>query len=171
MTTKPKSMERAARPPANWFEGFEVREFDVGGTTIFARFGGNALSYLHASLGGLGGTGLGHIEPAALAEYERCFTPEAIHGTCEDYRASAGIDLVHDRESRERGGVIGCDTHVLWAGRSVVNTFFQPLVLWQAQSAGVVSGAALPSGHFVPETLPQEIARSLAEFFGKARTA
>ena len=65
--------------------------------------GGNALRYLHASLGGLGSSGLGHIEPAVLREYERCFTPEAIHATCEDYRASAGIDLVHDRKSRARG--------------------------------------------------------------------
>lgn len=31
------------------------------------------------------------------------FTPEAIHATCEDYRASAGLNLEHDRESRARG--------------------------------------------------------------------
>jgi len=127
--------------------------------------GGNALAYLHASLGGLGSNGLGHIEPAALAEYERCFTPEAIHGTCEDYRASASIDLVHDRESRARGEKIHCAMHVLWAGRGVVNKFFQPLVLWQAQCAGLVSGEALPAGHFIPEELPLETAYALAQFF------
>jgi haloacetate dehalogenase len=132
--------------------------------------GGNALRYLHAALGGLGGHGLEHIEPAALAEYERSFTPEAIHGACEDYRASAGVDLVHDRESRERGRMIHCEMHVLWAGRGVVNRFFQPLALWQAQCAAEVTGKALPSGHFIPETLPLETAHRLSAFFGNART-
>ncbi len=128
--------------------------------------GGNAQSYLHASLGGLGSRGLGHIEPAALAEYERCFcTPEAIHAACEDYRAGAGIDLVHDRESRARGDKIRCDMHVLWGERGVVNRFFRPLALWQAQCAGTVVGEALPSGHFIPEELPLETAQALAQFF------
>lgn len=131
--------------------------------------GGNALPYLHASLGGLGSNGLGHIEPAALSEYEHQFTPEAIHAMCEDYRASAGIDLVHDRESRVRGKMIRCDTHVLWAQRGVVNTFFKPLELWQAQCAGLVSGDRLLAGHFIPEELPQETARALAQFFGSVR--
>jgi haloacetate dehalogenase len=130
--------------------------------------GGDPLRYLHASLGGLGGDGLGHIEPAALREYERCFTPETIHANCEDYRASAGIDLEHDRESRARGENIRCDTLVLWAERGVVNKFFQPIALWQAQCAGTVSGAALPSGHFIPEALPLETANALTQFFGSA---
>jgi haloacetate dehalogenase len=130
--------------------------------------GGNAMRYLHASLGGLGSDGLAHIEPAALAEYERCFTPEAIHATCEDYRASASIDLEHDREGRARGEKIRCDVQVLWAGRGVVNRFFKPVELWQAQCAGSVSGAALPAGHFIPEELPRETAHALAQFFGGA---
>lgn len=53
----------------------------------------------------------------------------------------------------------------------MVNKFFQPLVLWQAQCAGVVSGAALPSGHFIPEALPQETAHALTQFFRSAGTA
>src|SRR5258708_2874272 len=37
------------------------------------------------------------IEPEAYAEYRRRFSdPAAIHATCEDYRAAATIDLVHD---------------------------------------------------------------------------
>ena len=134
--------------------------------------GGNALPYLHASLGGLGSKGLGHIEAQALTEYERCFcTPEAIHATCEDYRASAGIDLVHDRESRARGEKICCDLLVLWGERGVVNRFFLPLALWQAQCAGTVSGEALRSGHFIAEELPLETAHAFAQFFGSAGPA
>ena len=55
--------------------------------------GGDARFYLHAKLGGFGAGGLGHLEPEALAEYERCFCrAESIHAACEDYRAAAGID-------------------------------------------------------------------------------
>jgi haloacetate dehalogenase len=129
--------------------------------------GGNPIDYLHASLGGLGSTGLEHIEPEALIEYERVFTtPEAIHAACEDYRASAGIDLDQDRESRRHGEKIRCDVHVLWAQRGYVNRFFEPVPLWQAQCAGAVSGESLPSGHFIPEQLPYETADALSEFFG-----
>ena len=55
----------------------------------------NATLLLKAFLGAFGGTDC--YDPAAMAEYERCFaTPEAIHAMCEDYRAAASIDLVHD---------------------------------------------------------------------------
>jgi haloacetate dehalogenase len=128
--------------------------------------GGNPLPYLHAKLGGWGATGLNYIEPAALAEYERCFCrPEAIHGACEDYRASAGIDLEHDRQSRSRGEQIACDMLVLWGERGVVHRMFEPLALWQAQCAARVSGRPLPAGHFIPEELPEIVASALGSFF------
>lgn len=126
--------------------------------------GPNARAYLHAKLGGWGAKGLAHVEPQALAEYERCFCrAESIHAACEDYRASAGIDLDHDRESRARGDQVRCDMLVLWGANGVVQKLFKPLALWQAQCAGKVDGQALPSGHYIPEELPQETARLLAE--------
>jgi haloacetate dehalogenase len=129
--------------------------------------GGNARAYLHAKLGGWGSGGLLHIEPEALAEYERCFCrAESIHTACEDYRASAGIDLEHDREGRARGEKIVCDTLVLWGERGVVQRLFDPLALWQAQCAGAVTGWAMPAGHFIPEQLPEETAAALRSFMG-----
>jgi haloacetate dehalogenase len=133
--------------------------------------GGNAHAYLRAKLGGWGADGLGYIEPHALAEYERCFCKApAIHGACEDYRASAGIDLEHDRESRARGDKIACDTLVLWGERGVVHRLFKPLELWRAQCAATVSGRCLPAGHFIPEELPRETAAALREFFQASKT-
>ena len=127
--------------------------------------GGNPRAYLHAKLGGWGSGGLGHIEPRALAEYERCFCrDEAIHTACEDYRASAGIDLEHDRESRARGHKIACDTLVLWGEHGVVQRLFEPLALWQAQCAASVTGWAMPAGHFIPEQLPEETSAALRAF-------
>ena len=126
----------------------------------------DARGYLHVKLGGWGSGGLAHIEPAALAEYERCFCrPAAIHAACEDYRASAGIDLEHDRASRAAGERIACDLLVLWGERGVVQRLFDPLTLWQAQCSAQVSGEALPCGHFIPEELPQKTAAALKAFF------
>ena len=125
---------------------------------------GDALPYLHTKLGGWGGTGLSIFEPQALADYERCFTPATIHTMCEDYRASAGIDLAHDRHSRERGEKVACDMLVLWGDRGVVQRMFQPLALWQAQCAGTVSGQTLPCGHYMPEECPTEVAQLLGHF-------
>lgn len=130
--------------------------------------GGNPLAYLHAKLGGWGSGGLGYIEPAALAEYERCFAnPDTIHAMCEDYRASASIDLAHDRASRALPGTqgkIACDTLVLWGERGVVDRLFDPLALWQAQCTAKVTGHRVPAGHFIPEELPHETATLLQDW-------
>ena len=127
---------------------------------------GCAKEYLHTKLGRWGSQGLLHQEPEALAEYERCFSrPENIHGACEDYRASASIDLEHDRASRAAGQQIGCDLHLLWGERGVIHRLFDPLALWRAQCAGTVSGELLPSGHYIPEELPARTADALAAFF------
>ena len=137
--------------------------------------GADPTFFLHRALGGFGGpgptgpdkTGLAYIEPEALANYERCFgRPEALHASCEDYRASAGIDLEHDRAARAAGQKIGCDTLVLWGERGVVHKLFDPLALWQAQCAAPVSGEAMAAGHFIPEERPAEIAAQLLRHFG-----
>ncbi len=109
---------------------------------------------------------LAHIEPEALAEYERCFCrPQTVHSACEDYRASAGIDLEHDRASRVRNDKIVCNTLVLWGERGVVHRMFNPVALWQAQCSARVTGETLPAGHFIPEELPDTTAWALSDFF------
>ncbi len=128
--------------------------------------------YLHAKLGGWGGSGAAFIEQHALVEYERIFQQsETLAAMCEDYRASAGIDLEHDRASRERGDKIACDTLILWGERGVVHRFFKPLELWQAQCSATVTGQAMASGHFIPEELPQETAEHLQRYFSTTITA
>ncbi len=44
------------------------------------------------------------FDESALAEYVRCFSdPRTIAASCEDYRAAAGIDLVHDEVDAQAG--------------------------------------------------------------------
>jgi haloacetate dehalogenase len=124
------------------------------------------LPYLHWKLGGWGAGSTSYIEAEAMAEYERCFSrPAAIHGACEDYRASAGIDLEHDRASRAAGQKIACDTLVVWGTRGVIQALFDPMALWRAQCVGHVEGEALAAGHFIPEELPGPLAERLLRFF------
>ncbi len=151
---------RFAKAYYHWFH--LIQPYPLPETMI----GGCAPAYLKAKLGGWGSGGTAYIEPEALANYERCFcTPAAIHAACEDYRASAGIDIDHDRASRAAGQKIACDVHLLWGQRGVVQALFDPLALWQAQCSATVTGVAVPAGHFIPEELPQETAAALLGFF------
>lgn len=112
----------------------------------------------------LGASDLFH--PRAWAEYERCFTPAMIHASCEDYRASAGIDLEHDRADRAAGRRLALPLHVLWGAQGVVGRLFDPLALWR-EVADDVSGQALDGKHFLAEERPAETLAALAAFLGR----
>ena len=119
---------------------------------------------MRTKLGGWGSEGLAPFDERALAEYERCFAdPAAIHAMCEDYRAAASIDLVHDRADSAR--LIDCRTHVLWGERGVVQRLFTPLEDWQAKCSYEVTGRALPTGHYIAEEAPDLLAAELEAFF------
>ena len=101
----------------------------------------------------------------AWAEYERCFTPGTIHGSCEDYRAAATIDLEHDRADRDAGRKLSCKVLALWGAFGVVERCFAPLDEWR-RVADDVRGRALPCGHYIPEEQPDELLRELEGFIG-----
>ena len=127
--------------------------------------GADAPRLLRTFLGGWGGGGLSIYAPEAIAEYERCWaTPEGIHASCEDYRAAAGIDLEHDRESDAAGDRVRCPMLVLWGERGVVGRLFHPIADWQAKCSAAVTGRTLPTGHFIPEEAPALVLESLRPF-------
>jgi haloacetate dehalogenase len=109
--------------------------------------------------------GLGAFAPEALAEYERCAqiagTAQAV---CEDYRASATIDLVHDRADVEAGQKIAQPLRVLWGAQGVVGKCFDVLALWRARAAQA-SGRSVDCGHYIAEEAPAELLREAIEFF------
>ena len=103
---------------------------------------------------GLSEPDLTAFDPAALAEYERCFAiPKAIHATCEDYRAGGTIDLKHDRA--DRGRKITMPVLALWGLRPVVGSLFDCMADWR-EVAENLSGRSLDCGHFVPEEAPEK---------------
>ncbi|MBD9407506.1 alpha/beta hydrolase [Acidovorax sp. ACV02] len=101
--------------------------------------------------------GLAPFDARALAEYVRCLAlPGTAHGICEDYRASAGIDLVHDRADRDAGRQLPMPLLALWGEQGVVHQCFQPLAEWQRVAADV-RGHALPCGHYIAEEAPDAL--------------
>lgn len=103
------------------------------------------------------------FDPAALAEYLRCFRdPRCVHASCEDYRAGASIDIRHDDEDGLRK--LPMPLHVLWGKRGAIDKCFDALALWR-QRAEHVTGFALPGAHYLAEELPDEIAAALKTFF------
>jgi haloacetate dehalogenase len=102
--------------------------------------------------------------PEALAEYVRCFSrPATIHATCEDYRAAASIDLVHDEADLHRK--IFCPLLVLWGAKGFLQRQYDLLDVWRERAADV-RGEALPCGHFLPEEAPEATLAALLAFFG-----
>lgn len=111
------------------------------------------------------GAGTHAYSPEALSEYERCWTtPAGLHASCEDYRASASIDLEHDRKSEREGDKIDSPLLVLWGENGVIHKLFDPLSNWREKTRATVEGKALPAGHYIPEEVPQRLLRELLPF-------
>ncbi|MCT9809576.1 alpha/beta hydrolase [Acidovorax sp. Be4] len=116
----------------------------------------DAAAYVRDVMGGRS-AGLAPFDPRALEEYTRCLAlPGAAHGMCEDYRASAGIDLEHERQDRDQGRRMAMPLLVLWGEQGVVHRCFQPLQEWQ-RLADDVRGQPLPCGHYIAEEAPQAL--------------
>jgi haloacetate dehalogenase len=96
----------------------------------------------------------------AVAEYQRCFDAAAIRATCEEFRAAATIDLIHDEADREQK--ISCPTLLLWSATSMWATY-DMLAVWRSRAEDV-QGVALEGGHFLPEENPERTAAELLRF-------
>src|SRR3954469_768632 len=90
--------------------------------------------------------------------------PATISGMCEDYRAAATIDLVHDRESRDQGKRIQCPLLVLWGAKGKVDSWYDPLAIWRNYASGPVSGGSVRSGHYLAEEAPEEVLAAVLPF-------
>ena len=114
--------------------------------------------------------GLDAFAPEALAEYERCAAiPGSPAAMCADYRAAAGIDLVHDREDIDAGRKLPQSLLVLWGGHGVVGQCFDVLALWR-ERASHVTGKALPCGHYIAEEAPVALLEAAIPFLKETRT-
>ncbi|WP_372824403.1 alpha/beta fold hydrolase [Polaromonas sp.] len=120
--------------------------------------------YLHSVMGKRH-AGLAAFAPAALAEYERCAQiPGTAKSICEDYRASATIDLDHDRADVAASLKLDQPLRVLWGEHGAVGQCFDVLALWR-ERADDVSGRSLPCGHYIAEEAPALLLDEALNFF------
>jgi haloacetate dehalogenase len=125
---------------------------------------GQAPFYILKRLG-RGKSGLKHFSKEAMAQYVRAFKdPRTLHSTCEDYRAAATIDLIHDQRDRAR---LKMPVLALWGKHGVIEALFNCLSDWREVAADV-RGRALPCGHFIPEEKPKDLLAELRRFLRQA---
>ncbi len=93
--------------------------------------------------------------------------PGAVHAMCEDYRASAGIDLEHDRADRDAQRRCRVPLRVLWGANGIVGRLFDPLREWR-RVAEQVDGGEVPCGHYIPEEAPDAVLAAIDGFLGVA---
>jgi haloacetate dehalogenase len=88
-------------------------------------------------------------------EYLRTMTRMAtIHAMCEDYRASASIDLKWDEE--DAGKKITVPLRVLWAEKGAMGRLYDVLGIWKEHGTKV-TGRPLPGGHNLQEDVPDMV--------------
>jgi haloacetate dehalogenase len=94
--------------------------------------------------------------------------PATIHAICEEYRATATIDVARDEEDRAAGRRLLCPTLVVWSASSALDTWYKdaggPLGIWR-EWAKDVSGRGLAGGHFFPEQNSAGTVSELRTFF------
>ena len=110
--------------------------------------------------------GLSFFGKEALAEYMRCFrNPATIHAMCEDYRATAGVDLAMDTTDFAAGRRIETPLLVLWGATGAVGRLQKPAEVWADYAVNIRGAEALPCGHYLSEEAPEETYRALHRFF------
>jgi haloacetate dehalogenase len=146
-----------ARGYWHWF--FLIQPNPVPETLI----GANPEFWLKNHMGRHAGTGI--FSPERWAEYlAGVADPLGLRAMCEDYRAAATIDLLHDHQDRQEGKTLNIPLYVLWGQHGLVNQCFKPLEDWKLV-ASQVTGKAVPCGHYIPEELPELVAQEATLFF------
>jgi haloacetate dehalogenase len=150
--------EAFARAYWHWF--FLIRPAPLPETLIEA----NPEQFLRSVMGSRS-AGMAPFTDEAFSEYLRCLKlPGAARGICEDYRASASIDLEHDRADIAAGHKLDLPLMVLWGAKGIVGRCFEPLKEWQKVSTDV-RGKPVPAGHYIAEEAPELLLAEVLPFF------
>lgn len=125
--------------------------------------GANPEFWLKNHMGRHAGTGI--FSPERWSEYlAGASNTDGMHAMCEDYRAAASVDLIHDRADRDAAKKLQMPIKVLWGEHGLVNKCFKPLEDWKGVAL-TVYGKPVPSGHYIPEEIPDVLLAEAKEFF------
>lgn len=88
--------------------------------------------------------------------------PEAIHAICQDYRASASIDIQHDSDDRTAGRQLKMPTLAMWQDPGDFELPFNPQAIWQRWALDLRTQIS-QSGHFLPEEQPEQVVAAIRD--------
>ncbi len=86
-----------------------------------------------------------------------------LHAMCEDYRASASVDLEFDAEDIKAGRKIQCPLLTLWAANGAMGRLYDVLGIWKQEGVNV-KGKGLPGNHSLQESAPKETLAEIQAF-------
>lgn len=93
--------------------------------------------------------------------------PAHVHAICEEYRAAASVDRMHDQFDLKAGRRIACPFLVLWSSTGGLASWYEseggPLGLWKRWAENV-QGQSVDGGHFFPEEDPKLTAELIGRF-------
>lgn len=107
------------------------------------------------------------IEPEVRAHYlAAARRPEAIRAVCDDYRASAFLDLEPDRADQDQDRRLTMPVLAAWQDPGDAPLPFDPEQVWSGW-APTLSTRVVPCGHFLPEERPDDIAAAITELLAR----
>ena len=118
-------------------------------------------AYFESCLAGWGG-GMAGFEDTALAAYRAAWRkPECIASMCNDYRAAIDVDF--ELDAADLGRQLAAPALVLYGGDGIMGQAYDVHATWADRLSNMTS-AALPGGHFFPDTHPAETTAALHRF-------
>ncbi|KAM5344148.1 hypothetical protein ACJ41O_012685 [Fusarium nematophilum] len=151
-----------ARAYFHWF--FLIQQEPLPETLISAK----PREFAEIFMGGRQKTGLQIFDSECFEIYiKNMEDPAAVHAMCNDYRASATLDLDEAREDLDKGRLVHCPLLILWGKHGVIEKSFNAVEEWRAVTEpGVpVKGYGVDSGHYIPEQAPEEVISAILGFF------
>lgn len=118
-------------------------------------------------MGGRQDDGVGIFDPVCFEHYVKNLSDsETVHSMCQDYRASATLDLEEARADLSSGRLVQCPLRILWAKHGVIEKCFDTIKEWKAvtQEGISVDGHSVNSGHYIPEQASDEVVSNILEF-------
>lgn len=137
-----------------WFWFFFTAPAPVPETFI----AGNPGFYMNASFFGQ----RDKVEDAAFENFVRTMSRDgAAHAQSEDYRAAASIDLQLDKADLDKK--LTMPLLVLWGDNNPLNHNVDIVSIWK-ERAQDVRGHGTPSGHWLPEEIPDQLVKEVSAF-------
>ncbi|RBI77261.1 alpha/beta hydrolase [Roseovarius sp. TE539] len=124
-------------------------------------------AFYHACLLGWGGARPEDFDMAQLDAYRAAWRdPDTIRGMCNDYRATLEFDFADDTADHETR--LACPVLVLYGAQGAMARAYDMRAVW-APKCRDMTHAAIPGGHFFPDTAPEATLAALAPFLAAHR--